>query len=78
MSSLRSFSRRYSPPLCGREVLGRPASCFAAKSHTSCVIFMLQNFGPHMGQKCAVLAPSAERVCSWDCSAVSGSRLRLN
>src|SRR5687767_15246791 len=54
------------------------AFCFAANSLTSWVIFIEQNLGPHIEQKCAVLAPSAGRVWSWYCSAVSGSRLRLN
>jgi hypothetical protein len=35
-----------------------------AASRTSCEIFMEQNFGPHMEQKCATLAPSAGRVSS--------------
>src|SRR5919112_664097 len=55
-----------------------PAFCFAAKSRTSWVIFIEQNLGPHIEQKWAVLAPSAGRVWSWYCSAVSGSRLGLN
>ncbi len=42
-----------------------PAFCFAAKSLTSCVIFIEQNFGPHIEQKWAVLAPPAGRVWSW-------------
>src|SRR4051812_17518438 len=33
--------------------------CLAAKSLTSWVIFIEQNLGPHMEQKCAVFAPSA-------------------
>src|SRR5690349_10620707 len=49
-----------------------------ANSLTSCVIFIEQNLGPHMLQKWAVLAPSAGRVWSWYCSAVSGSSDRLN
>src|SRR6476646_9708666 len=49
-----------------------------ANSRTSCVIFIEQNLGPHIEQKCAVLAPSAGSVWSWNASAVSGSRLRLN
>ena len=35
-----------------------------ANSRTSCVIFIEQNLGPHMEQKCAVLAPSAGSVWS--------------
>jgi hypothetical protein len=35
-----------------------------ANSRTSWLIFIEQNFGPHMLQKCAVLAPSAGSV--WD------------
>jgi hypothetical protein len=35
-----------------------------AASRTSCEIFIEQNFGPHMEQKCAILAPSAGRVSS--------------
>jgi hypothetical protein len=38
------------------------AFCFAAKTLTSCVTFMEQNSGPHIEQKCAVLASSAGRV----------------
>ena len=38
--------------LFGREIL------------TSCVIFIEQNLGPHMEQKCALLAPSAGSVWS--------------
>src|SRR6185312_722161 len=49
-----------------------------ANSLTSWVIFIEQNLGPHIEQKCAVLAPSAGRVWSWYCSAVSGSSDRLN
>src|ERR1700686_2267837 len=44
----------------------------------SSVIFIEQNFGPHMEQKWAVLAPSCGRVSSWNSRARSGSRLRLN
>jgi hypothetical protein len=36
---------------------------------------MEQNFGPHMEQKCAVLAGSAGSVSPWKASAVSGSLL---
>ena len=36
-------------------------SCSAA-SRNCCVISMLQNFGPHIEQKCATLAPSAGSV----------------
>jgi len=32
------------------------------------VIFIEQNFGPHMEQKCATLAPSCGRVSSWNCA----------
>ena len=39
---------------------------------------MEQNFGPHMEQKCAVLAGSCGSVASWNRRAVTGSRLRLN
>jgi hypothetical protein len=42
------------------------------------VIFMLQNLGPHVLQKCAILAPSAGSVSSWYASAVTGSSDRLN
>src|SRR4051812_49894240 len=54
------------------------SSCIRAKSLTSCVIFIEQNLGPHMLQKWAVLAPSAGGGWAGDCSAVSGSRLRVN
>src|SRR3712207_4772814 len=63
-------------PISARKL--SPAFCFAAKSLTSWVIFIEQNLGPHIEQKWAVLAPSAGGVWSWYCSAVSGSRLRLN
>ena len=36
--------------------------CFAAKSRTSCVIFIEQKCGPHMEQKCASLAPCCGNV----------------
>src|SRR4249919_1501370 len=52
-------------------------SCSRANSRTSWLIFIEQNLGPHMLQKCAVLAPSAGRVWSWKASAVSGSSDRL-
>ena len=37
------------------------------------MIFIEQKCGPHMEQKCAVLAPSCGRVSSWNSRAVSGS-----
>jgi hypothetical protein len=37
-----------------------------------------QNFGPHIEQKCAVLADSAGRVSSWNARAVSGSSGNAN
>ena len=37
----------------------------AAYSFSSWVIFMEQNFGPHIEQKCAVFAGSAGSVASW-------------
>jgi hypothetical protein len=40
------------------------AFCLAAKSRTSWVIFIEQNFGPHIEQNWAVLAPSAGSVWS--------------
>ena len=49
-----------------------------AYSRTCWVISMLQNFGPHMEQKCATFAPSAGSVASWNLRAVSGSSARLN
>ena len=39
---------------------------------------MEQNFGPHMEQKCAVLAGSCGSVASWNSRAVTGSSDRLN
>ena len=42
------------------------------------VIFIEQNLGPHMLQKCAVLLLSFGRVSSWKSRAVSGSSPRLN
>ena len=47
--------------------------CERAYSRSCCVISMLQNFGPHMEQKCATFAPSAGSVASWNLRAVSGS-----
>jgi len=41
------------------------------------VIFIEQKCGPHMEQKCAVLAPSCGRVSSWNSRAVTGSRLKV-
>src|SRR5258706_14493354 len=35
-----------------------------AASRTSCEIFIEQNFGPHMEQKCATFAPSAGKGSS--------------
>lgn len=55
-----------------------PYPCSLAYSRTSSVIFMEQNLGPHMEQKCAVLPPSAGSVSSWYDRAVGGSRARLN
>src|SRR5207344_2649138 len=49
-----------------------------AYSRTCCVSSMLQNFGPHIEQKCATFAPSAGSVSSWYARAVTGSRARLN
>ena len=44
-----------------------------ANSRTSCVIFIEQNLGPHIEQKCATLArPWAGSVSSWKSRAVSG------
>jgi len=50
----------------------------AANSRTSWVIFIEQNLGPHMLQKCATLAASFGKVSSWYSCAVSGSSPRLN
>ena len=50
----------------------------AASARRSCVIFIEQNFGPHIEQKCASLALSLGRVSSWNFRAVSGSSDRLN
>ena len=56
-----------------------PASFWAAAaSRMSWLIFMLQNFGPHMEQKWAVLWASLGRVASWNLRAVSGSSPKLN
>src|ERR1051326_8651579 len=51
---------------------------FAAMSRMSCVIFIEQNFGPHIEQKCATLCASFGSVSSWKARAVSGSSERLN
>src|SRR5205085_8321439 len=45
----------------------------SAYSRTSWLMRIEQNFGPHIEQKCAVLAGSAGRVSSWYVRAVSGS-----
>jgi hypothetical protein len=50
----------------------------SASARTSWVMFMLQNFGPHMLQKWATLAPSAGRVWSWNSLAFSGSSESAN
>jgi hypothetical protein len=42
------------------------------------VIFIEQNFGPHIEQKCATLCASFGSVSSWNSRAVSGSSPRLN
>src|SRR4051794_32294434 len=51
---------------------------WARCSRTSSEIFIEQNFGPHIEQKWATLAPSAGRVSSWKSLAVSGSSDRWN
>lgn len=64
---LRNFSLISAMPLSASSAarnVSALAFCLAAKSRTSCVIFIEQNLGPHMEQKCAVLAPSAGRVWS--------------
>src|SRR5207244_261373 len=50
----------------------------AARSLSSCEIFIEQNFGPHIEQKCALFAGDAGSVSSWKDRAVSGSSARLN
>ena len=50
----------------------------SAYLRTSAVIFMEQKVGPHIEQKCAVFAPSAGRVSSWNSIARAGSRPRAN
>ena len=50
----------------------------AAAARISSVIFIEQKCGPHIEQKCAVLAPSAGSVSSWNARAVTGSSDRLN
>ena len=42
-------------------------------ARTSWVIFIEQKAGPHIEQKCALLAASAGRVSSWKSRAVVGS-----
>src|SRR5260221_138090 len=49
-----------------------------ACSRTSWVIFIEQNFGPHIEQECASLAPSAGRVWPWKSFAGCGASGRLN
>ena len=39
--------------------------CSSAYARTSWVILIEQNFGPHIEQKCAVLAGAAGSVSSW-------------
>jgi hypothetical protein len=41
-----------------------PWFCLLAKARTSWLICIEQNLGPHIEQKCAVLAPSAGKVWS--------------
>ena len=48
----------------GKEAFGGCCSAWAAKSRTSWLICIEQNFGPHIEQKCADFAPSAGRVWS--------------
>src|ERR1700756_1434730 len=50
----------------------------AIAARTSSVIFIEQNFGPHIEQKWATLAPSAGRVSSWAQGAVIGASGKLN
>mmetsp|Transcript_5175 Transcript_5175/g.8047 ORF Transcript_5175/g.8047 Transcript_5175/m.8047 type:complete len:200 (-) Transcript_5175:1555-2154(-) len=50
----------------------------AAYCRTSSVIFIEQNLGPHMEQKCALLPASVGMVSSWYARAVIGSSARLN
>src|SRR4029450_10167271 len=50
----------------------------AAYSRPSCVIFIEQNFGPHIEQKWATLWASLGRVSSWKARAVAGSGGRMN
>ena len=57
------------------------ARCASAEPYASRMSWLMrieQNFGPHIEQKCAVLAGSAGRVSSWKAIAVSGSRERAN
>ena len=72
-------SDKYSDPHATRSVLLSDRSCrlcrgtratsppcpSAAMSRTCCVSSIEQNFGPHIEQKCATLAPSAGSVASW-------------
>jgi hypothetical protein len=41
------------------------------------VIFIEQNFGPQMEQRCATFAPSAGSVSWWYASAATGSRRQV-
>ena len=50
----------------------------SASARRSWVIFIEQNFGPHIEQKCATLCASLGSVSSWYLSAVSGSSERWN
>ena len=56
----------------------RSAASFALNSSTARLMCIEQNFGPHIEQKCATLAPSAGIVSSWYARAGTGSSARLN
>src|ERR1700722_17532230 len=71
------------PPVDSYSICTSPASATAAASSgvklvTFDEIFIEQNFGPHMEQKCASLKPSSGRVSSCMARAVSGSSERSN
>src|SRR5262249_54128389 len=57
--SLNSAAFSFSP---ASTACSTPTPCALAKSRICWVISMLQNFGPHIEQKCASLAPSAGSI----------------
>src|ERR1035441_7366843 len=63
---------------CGATPSNTAAAPSAVNVSTLEEMFMEQNFGPHMEQKCASLKPSSGRVSSCMLRAVSGSSERAD